>query len=194
MPSSNEWSLVSTMLPELLCTSNRRQFLSYAGLTLLGGTAGCTAVTGNDAESGPYTALEQTDVYVGPDVDLEFPAAVPRVATPDDAGLIFLAEMTDTGATQVIDWLSTSTVLAIYGDDPQAIWLTWAGSEAYADSYEPAGIAEGEPAPALVIAWDSGSHVTTSQFGWSGGPDEHDIFEALDKTLAEITMRHRYDE
>lgn len=168
----------------------RRQVLAGAGIAAIGAVAGCSGVGGDDSpEEQEYTTLYQTPVYVADGVELAFPDEVPIVDAPINADLLVLPGNTDVEAEQAVDWLAADRAIALFGDAAEGTWISWVRSDAYSDTFDDQGVADGEPDPQLLVGAAVGLHVPTYRHTWGSEPQERDVLEALDEDLADIEAR-----
>ena len=105
------------------------------------------------------------------------------------ADLIVIPDTPDIEVSQAVEWPQQKRVIAILGREEQSTWLSWVQSDAYEEPFDPQGIAEEDPEPQLLIAWDTGSIVTTQQYSWGSGPSDSDVLSGLNETLGEIDPR-----
>jgi hypothetical protein len=170
-------------------TPTRRQTLAAGGLVLAGVVTGCQGfITDRSGTTTPteFDHLDDRPIYVDEALDLTVPEAVQVVSEPEDADLILLSDDPDAGPEEAVDWLSDRRAIGLLGDDAQDTWLSWVDSQPYHDAFDPNGVAEGEPAPDLVISWHTGNLVTTRRYGWDRGPDDGKVLTALDESLTDI--------
>lgn len=172
----------------------RRQALAATGAALVGALSGCVTVpgggsSGEPADTDEYERLQRTAVYVEDGVDLSIPDDVPTVNATNNAGLIVLPGDTTVDAERAVDWLADERVLALFGDDAENTWLTWARSDVYSDAFRGQGVADGDPDPDLLVAAAIDVTVTTHRYTWGQGPDDRDVLQGLDEALAEIQAR-----
>jgi hypothetical protein len=167
----------------------RRQALASAGVALLGAVAGCSDFTERSPEEQSYPTLRQTPVYVADGVDLAVPDDIPTVSATTNADLLVLPGDTDVGAEQAVEWLAADLVVALLGEAAEPTWIDWVRSDAYSETFEDRGLADGDPDPQLLVGAAVGLHVPTYRHTWGNEPDDSDILEALDEDLADIEER-----
>lgn len=167
----------------------RRQALASAGVAFLGAVAGCSGVTERSPEEQSYPMLRQTPVYVADGVELSIPENVPTVSATNNADLVLLPGATDVKAQQAVDWLAADRAIALLGEAAEPTWIDWVRSDAYSETFEDRGVADGDPDPQLLVGAAVGLRVPTSRHTWANDPDDHDILAALDEDLADFEAR-----
>lgn len=170
-------------------SSTRRRILSSSGLAIVGAVAGCTDLLGDETDSDEYEHLQQRPVYIETSIDLAIPDTVQLVDTPADADLIVIPDRPDIEASQAVEWVEQKRAIALLGREAQSTWLSWVDSDVYVEAFDPQGFAEGDPDPELLIAWDTGTVVTTQHYSWGSGPSDSDVLSALNETLGDIDPR-----
>ena len=143
----------------------RRGVLATSGTAVAAAVAGCSALSGNGTPE-EYENLQQRPVYVDDTVELSIPETVQSVDTPEDADLIVIPDTPNIEVSQAVEWLQQRRAIALLGADSQRTWLSWVQSEEYEEAFDPKSIAEGDPEPQLLIAWDTDTVVTTQQYSW----------------------------
>ena len=190
MPSKSEWWRFQAVDPS--CDDSeyvtRRGVLATSGTAVVVALAGCSALSGEGTPE-EYENLQQRPVYFDEDIQLSIPETVQSVDAPGDADLIVIPDTPDIEVSQAVEWLQQKRVIALLGGEAQSTWLSWVQSDAYEEAFDPQGIAEGDPEPQLLIAWDTGSLVTTQQYSWGSGPSDSDVLSGLNETLGEIDPR-----
>lgn len=167
-------------------SATRRRILATSGVAIGGALAGCMDLRGSENTPDEYETLQQRPIYVAAGVDLSVPDQVQIVDAPGDADLIVMPDTPDVEAARIVTWLEQTRAIALLGEESQSTWLSWVQSDAYVEAFDPEGIAEGDPEPDLLIAWDAGSEVSTAHYHWWTGPTDNDVLHALNETLEDI--------
>lgn len=166
----------------------RRSILQAIGIALLGSLAGCSALLSDSSrsEEPTYKRLDATAVYVADSVELSMPPEVETVDATHNADLLVLPGDTTTDAEQAVEWLAADRVVALLGDEAEATWFSWAGSDAFRDAFENEGYGGAQPDPPLVVGAKIGLYVETYRHSWDDDPSDREVLKALDKSLVAI--------
>lgn len=159
---------------------------------MLTGLAGCSFRSRNSPSSedtAQYEHLQDTATYVGGDVDLRLPDAVPRVEAPTNADLVVIREDPDVSVETVVSWLADDRALALLGDRAEGTWLEWARSEDFRSAFDTEGVADADPDPQLLVGATVGLRVTTYRKTWGEQPSNDDLVAALDETMHDLETR-----
>lgn len=171
---------------------SRRGLLCAVSPLMLTGLSGCSFLSGNSpsSEATPeYERLRNTATYVGDDVDLRLPDAVPRVEASTNADLIVIQGTPDVSVETAVSWLADDRVLALLGDRAEETWLEWARSEEFRSAFDTGGVGDADPDPQLLVGATIGVRVTTYRKTWGDQPSNSDIAAALDETMDDILTR-----
>lgn len=169
-------------------TLPRRRFLAATAAAVTTAVAGCSALpgTGDTTEELTFDELHQTPTYVADGVDLTLHEEIPTVSATNNADLLLLPGDTDVDAQQAADWLAADRRLALVGDDAEPTWLDWEASEAFQETFDNEGVADGEPDPDLLVGVTFDNRTSTYGRTWADGPRERDLLRALDEIVADI--------
>lgn len=166
----------------------RRRFLAGVASGAVGIVSGCTDDVQPSTATYEYEKIDNWSVYAGPEVGISFPDEIQTVATPEDANLLFLSDTVDMKPDQPIEWVADGRVVAIIGDSPEEVWLSWRRSEAFSSTFGSQLISEGSSSPDMLLIYYNGSVVSKATYAKSGidrnpDPTSSELLRAVDKLL-----------
>lgn len=148
---------------------SRRRVLTAGGLGLVSVLSGCSASPEISTESDTtpkYTAVRESEVYLGPNISAELPSYVTVVDDTTAADVAVVASDTTLAGETVVSWLVAGLPAGVYGEPAISRFLELYREGDGPDHFEGSYMSAGSGSSDIAVFYPEGDelHSYTGQF------------------------------